>query len=616
MKKQNLVSIFTIACILSVVITSSAFSQVPVPEENLPRIESLGVRDIVSPIKEFCKVFHEELSEHLGSQIRYIPLENEYRGKRFSRFQGLLDRLVDAECGPNSISAQNLVNPNSTTNERYSEKVAFSNPFYETEIRLLLRSELAAQLAGLTGDELTEKLKELKIGLLENTTTIRQFQDLSQMYTLIPFETKYDDSSDNSLIGKNALEQALDALEAGEIEALASDGIILRSFLKEGIPEDNIDKPNTILFRKPRVPYESLGFSIFPKQGALPGLDVEQYGIAILKGDRTDSFRRDINIVLSDLERPGSNLEKAKERIKDYEFGLMQAVDPQPVPDEESSPVNILLIIAGCFFALAVLIALKFQDYFRGQLSGPMGSLTVEGRNDRSRDSGIKIVDATSRQGGIKADENTGRGIDARNVDAQNDITFSSSNPSNRVSQLNDNLINSGREEIGVDLNDIVAGRDVTVQQVFQDIGVTHFNAGKNADNYIRLWESILSLKIALDDFFEAPSADNLSHLALQLKETRDITHKCGIFFKDSDKIMLFTTLQDMGDVRVGRKFLKEIRSTDSVKEVTSSGIIIPSSRGIADAIFVVAERLEAFKLDYESTIERLRPFFKEKLSL
>lgn len=56
----------------------------------------------------------------------------------------------------NSITSVELANPISNT--RFSDLIAFSNPFYNTDVRLLLKSELADELANLSPNDLTKRL--------------------------------------------------------------------------------------------------------------------------------------------------------------------------------------------------------------------------------------------------------------------------------------------------------------------------------------------------------------------------------------------------------------------------------------------------------------------------
>lgn len=113
----------------------------------------------------------------------------------------------------------------------------------------------------------------------------------------------------------------MNALNNGEIAALASDGIILQSFLIYGIKGTENKKQNTVPDRSHRPPYKSIGFSIFPTRNSVPELLGEYYGIAVRKDLGDSNLVTAINLALSDLHDPNLPLAKAQDNLRQFEDG-------------------------------------------------------------------------------------------------------------------------------------------------------------------------------------------------------------------------------------------------------------------------------------------------------
>jgi hypothetical protein len=142
----------------------SAFSQLDLPNNEL----KLGVRTTVAPVKMFCDVFKNVLQEQLENSepaitVKPSTIVNQYKWPDFTRYAGLLldpsdPNYVDIECGPNSESSGQLpIKYGSKT--LVSEEIAFSAPFYETGIKLLLKRELAQKLSSSSPSDL-EKISK------------------------------------------------------------------------------------------------------------------------------------------------------------------------------------------------------------------------------------------------------------------------------------------------------------------------------------------------------------------------------------------------------------------------------------------------------------------------
>jgi hypothetical protein len=337
--------------------------------KNQPEIV-LGVRTISSPVAGFCKSLKQEL-EAKGNKVISHEILNQYAGRLYSRYSGLLmgnfdPDKIDAECGPNSLSSGDLLDSKGNV---FSEQIKFSNSFYSTNIKLLLRKSLAKSLSELPIADFEERLGKIKIGVMGGTTTWQQFQTNQDRYNLTEL---------NAENGRNALEKALDALESGEIEALASDGMILQSFFAEGVTGGGKTQ-GAPTYLTQRDPYKSKGFIIFPSQDypspddspLLPGMRAEKYVIAISKQrPNSDEIYKQVNEILF---KPGTKLKNAKESLADFEAETTErkitTSSPIPIPRNEDSTWWVPIIVA--IIALAgVVITAVLNPHFIKMVSG------------------------------------------------------------------------------------------------------------------------------------------------------------------------------------------------------------------------------------------------------
>jgi hypothetical protein len=342
-KKRKFIAILSISFIIC--FSTNALSQPSFPDNTLV----LGIRTISAPVTGYCEAFRDTLREQINKEIKITStaILNQYKGENYSRYRGLLkDRFssshVDIECGPNSESSGKLENPD--TKKPFSENIRFIRFHYPTGIKLLLKKEDAEKLSNVSSRiEYEKKISELKIGVLENTSTIKQFENNDDFYNYVPI------NSNNST---NALERVLSALDDDDIldndlkiDAFASDDLILQSIVKEGIKTPKEDKQEGKLYVGTRDPYEKIGYVVFPSEQYppfdqndqyLPRLDAENYAIAIKKGPPNESWLSEkIQNSLNTSEKPDSKLNRAKRNlINPYP----EIVDdpPQPSPSDES----------------------------------------------------------------------------------------------------------------------------------------------------------------------------------------------------------------------------------------------------------------------------------------
>ncbi|MEO1559587.1 MAG: hypothetical protein AAFS12_08105, partial [Cyanobacteria bacterium J06632_19] len=120
---------------------------------------------------------------------------------------------------------------------------------------------------------------------------------------------------------------ALDDLEVGKVKAFASDAIILRTLLEEGVEGE----PG---YRKGRQPLKNHNYVLYPQQPGiyLPNLEQQQYGIAIK--NKTPYFKWLRKTVDRVLYNPSLN--QAKQYIKEYENG--KDIESIPSPEIKSTP--------------------------------------------------------------------------------------------------------------------------------------------------------------------------------------------------------------------------------------------------------------------------------------
>jgi ABC-type amino acid transport substrate-binding protein len=282
-----------LACILSYVPAVSQTSPT-----QLPNPLKLGVRTSVYPIGNnirgdktgadgFCGTFGKELKEELASHgkqitVEYIPIVNQHKGVWKPRYHGLKTGIIDIECGPNSILSGKLPT---------GEGIEFSKPFYKTGVKLLLKEELANKL----NSQLIE-LNEIKVGVVRESTTLEVLRKTNLKFV------DYDSGR-----------EALNALEGNDVNAYASDALIVGNLLKKGVAQPGQPK---------REPYENLGveYTIYPNSSSksryLTGNEpTEEYAMAVMGGT---PFSKDLlNVINNTLSKPIFSSEWQK--LENYE---------------------------------------------------------------------------------------------------------------------------------------------------------------------------------------------------------------------------------------------------------------------------------------------------------
>lgn len=340
---------------------------------NLPDNQLIvGVRTISHPVANFCYSFIDQLEKELQEteqeniQVITEPILNQYKGKNYSRYFGLLNRskdgsgrenYIDIECGPNSRSSGDLTNPKNNT--KFKDSITFlpstdTGLFLKTGIKLLLKEDEAINLRNSQNlEDLLSKLKKLNIGVLERTSTLAEFEKKADIYpNLVPIESI--ENPDNRKLGINALERALSALDNQgqldddtKIDALASDVLIVESLLEHGVEQsDSKIKEGEIAYLKGRDSYKSEGFAVFPsnnyespnyeEEKYLPKLNTEEYVIAIKKGSVNEEILTQlISNTFNNLSDAISKLKQAQDNTDNTITRGGTKNEPDTVTDDD-----------------------------------------------------------------------------------------------------------------------------------------------------------------------------------------------------------------------------------------------------------------------------------------
>ncbi|AFZ08602.1 hypothetical protein Osc7112_4286 [Oscillatoria nigro-viridis PCC 7112] len=276
------------------------------PENNFVRLFYENKIHKPNSAEGFCGTFGKELQKELasnGQQIKviYIPIVNQHKGVVAPRYDGLKRRIIDIECGPNSISSGELPT---------GQGIKFSEPFYETGVKILLKEELAEELnSGARG------LNKITISVVKESTTLKVLQSIK-------------DINQSKIATSDSGAEGLTDLKDNTVQAFASDALIVGSILREGVKGERSDQPWWNIFNRRvdqqgqpfRQPYENLGYTIYPnnssKKTYVTGNEpTEKYAMAVLE---KTPFRDDLlNAINKTLDK--SKLSSAGQKLKEYE---------------------------------------------------------------------------------------------------------------------------------------------------------------------------------------------------------------------------------------------------------------------------------------------------------
>jgi polar amino acid transport system substrate-binding protein len=193
----------------------------------------LGYRDINDNLAGVCLDYIAYLREQIKAKLNLDFLTVFLvRSTLFNRFYLVEDNVVDIECGPNSIQPDIALH-----------NIAFSQPFFITNIQFLIQAETQDKI------NLNSSLEGVKLGVLRYSTTQTQL------------EQKYPQAIIQEFQGYRARRRGVQSVQLGQIDAFASDGILLiGEALLENIPLGS----SYLLITEPSLGCEFYGF-ILPK---------------------------------------------------------------------------------------------------------------------------------------------------------------------------------------------------------------------------------------------------------------------------------------------------------------------------------------------------------------
>lgn len=175
-------------------IDETGLLEVGIREDAVP----FGYRDINGNLEGLCldfiAILREKLKEKLNKKVIAIKL---YKSTLYNRFELVSDRIVDLECGPNTIR------------ELPEYRIQFSQPFFLTGTQLLVSTEKAKRINP------NRNLRNVEIGVLRNTTNEQIIAEKYPLANLVQFQ------------GVTGRARGIQALRADKIDAFASDGILL-----------------------------------------------------------------------------------------------------------------------------------------------------------------------------------------------------------------------------------------------------------------------------------------------------------------------------------------------------------------------------------------------------
>ena len=268
---QRLAWLVVLSFLTCIIFSTHVWAQVERPATISPFKSNqliIGVRtaayDVGRDVDEnfssgFCGSFGEGLQDELSDrniQVTYLPIENNYLGNEWERYDGLRDNIIHVECGPNSRPSNN---------PKWARGIRFSDmPFHQTGIKLLIKESF---LNGIKGNKKIADIAKVTTIVVDKSTTT---------FTVL------DSFSDFKVIGTGSRDDALDKLDKYEDYSYASDALIINHLLKKGA-EKFVSATGEVLMEE-RAPYKDNGYTIFPNDGTYLAGKSEDYVIAIKDG--------------------------------------------------------------------------------------------------------------------------------------------------------------------------------------------------------------------------------------------------------------------------------------------------------------------------------------------
>lgn len=301
--------------------------------------------------------------------------------------------------------------------------------------------------------------------------------------------------------------------------------------------------------------------------------------------------------------------------------------------DTTTVTISVILI-----FALLVIIAfIRFRQRGGAEISGPFGTkLKIDGSNDPpGQKASITAKGITSREGGVLAEETLGRGIEAENVDAKQDILLSSSYSPQPVSKLPS--IDEASISPILSAQGLAAGGNITIQQFvgnqippveqieffLKHIGLENMRVNRFAnaqfEAYAGVWKNLQALRLLGDDLWEKADSQNLLRFAEQWRKTLSLAREGEIFFDDLDRRALLDILKEFGEFRLGKHNLIQIRNDQEYEGGLNFEDYVRkrelNEQWVSEAIADQVRKNYRYKIRYEALLEKIRISFRKRLS-
>lgn len=143
---------------------------------------------------DYINLLRQEIQNNLQKEVITIQL---FQSTVYNRFGLVQDRVIDLECGPNTIRPE------------LEQKVNFSTPFLVTGVQFLIRKEDQSKF------NFRGSLENFTIGVLRGTSTEEFIKDRYPLATIQQFQ------------GATGRRRGIQALQRKAIDAFVSDGILL-----------------------------------------------------------------------------------------------------------------------------------------------------------------------------------------------------------------------------------------------------------------------------------------------------------------------------------------------------------------------------------------------------
>ena len=159
-----------------------------------------GYLDSADRLQGYCLDFFLLLEERLKQQLSRNTLAVRLlKSSVRNRFQLVQQELIDLECGPNTIRELSL------------SKVTFSNAFFLAQTQFLVSNERVDRI------DLNGNMANATLGVIRNTSTEKLLRE------------RYPDARLVLFSGVTARSRGVQALQQGKIDAMVSDGILLKA---------------------------------------------------------------------------------------------------------------------------------------------------------------------------------------------------------------------------------------------------------------------------------------------------------------------------------------------------------------------------------------------------